>query len=237
MKPSEFKISISVESYDEKTAENYRNCYVAEKHIAYKLSKISIPNLKRLIEDLTEDCVKIQLPYLLYFPSNKPSKSVTVVPGWIRTGRFIVLNDLASSKMVIWIYSNLFRYFLKVLELFECRALSQLRICRPPCPHSLRSSHLDIKDAQCAKKMIGVKFDITSYRAWAPRGSKKDVLGTQKFNFFQKLTNMQGRLEYDLTLILCINDFFCAILSFWEQNSAHFQWTRASMMRDWKPMG
>ena len=33
MKPSEFKISISVKSYDEKPAENYRNCYVAEKRI------------------------------------------------------------------------------------------------------------------------------------------------------------------------------------------------------------
>ena len=31
MKPSEFKISISVETYDEKTTENDRNCYVAEK--------------------------------------------------------------------------------------------------------------------------------------------------------------------------------------------------------------
>ena len=31
MKPSKVKESISVESYDEKTAGNYRNCYVAEK--------------------------------------------------------------------------------------------------------------------------------------------------------------------------------------------------------------
>ena len=30
IKPSEFKTSISVESYDEKTTENYQNCYVAE---------------------------------------------------------------------------------------------------------------------------------------------------------------------------------------------------------------
>jgi len=44
MKPSEFKISIAVESYDKKTAENYRNCYVAEKRIVSKLSKVSIPN-------------------------------------------------------------------------------------------------------------------------------------------------------------------------------------------------
>ena len=39
MKPSEFKISISVESYAVKTAENYKNCYVAEKRIVDKLSK------------------------------------------------------------------------------------------------------------------------------------------------------------------------------------------------------
>ena len=44
MKPSEFKISIEVESYDGKTVENYRNCYVAEERIVFKLSKISIPN-------------------------------------------------------------------------------------------------------------------------------------------------------------------------------------------------
>ena len=44
MESSEFKISISVESYDEKTTENYRNCYVAEERIIFKLSKILIPN-------------------------------------------------------------------------------------------------------------------------------------------------------------------------------------------------
>ena len=38
MKLLEFKISISVESYDEKSAENDRNCYVAEK--AYNLQTI-----------------------------------------------------------------------------------------------------------------------------------------------------------------------------------------------------
>ena len=37
MKLSEFKISISVKNYDEKTTENYRNTYVAEKHIVSKL--------------------------------------------------------------------------------------------------------------------------------------------------------------------------------------------------------
>ena len=37
MKPSEFKIFISVESYDEQTVENYRNCYAAEIRIVSKL--------------------------------------------------------------------------------------------------------------------------------------------------------------------------------------------------------
>ena len=67
MQQSEFKILFSVESYDEKTAENYRNCYTAEKCIVFKLSKISITNLNLIahIEDLNEDCVKISRPYLL----------------------------------------------------------------------------------------------------------------------------------------------------------------------------
>ena len=42
MKPAELKISIAVESYDEETAANYWNCYVAEKQIVSKLSKILI---------------------------------------------------------------------------------------------------------------------------------------------------------------------------------------------------
>ena len=40
---SEFKISISIHSYYEKTADNYQNGCVAEKPIVAKLSKISIP--------------------------------------------------------------------------------------------------------------------------------------------------------------------------------------------------
>ena len=39
MKPSEFKISISVKSSVEKTAENYRNCYVTEKAHSYQTIK------------------------------------------------------------------------------------------------------------------------------------------------------------------------------------------------------
>ena len=59
MKPSELKISISVKSYDEKTAERYRNFYVAEKRIVFKLSMIRSLILIAQIEVLNEDCVKM----------------------------------------------------------------------------------------------------------------------------------------------------------------------------------
>ena len=42
MKPSEFKVSISSKSYDEKTAANCRNFYDAKKRIIFKKSKISM---------------------------------------------------------------------------------------------------------------------------------------------------------------------------------------------------
>ena len=42
------RIWISVKGYDEKTAEIYRNCYVVEKHIVFKLYKILIPKFDRL---------------------------------------------------------------------------------------------------------------------------------------------------------------------------------------------
>ena len=52
IKPSESKLS--VENYDEKTAENYRNCYVVEKRIASKLSKILISNFNSANQRLGE---------------------------------------------------------------------------------------------------------------------------------------------------------------------------------------
>ena len=42
--PSDFKISISIESYGEKTAGKYRKFFSSEKRIVSKLSKILIPN-------------------------------------------------------------------------------------------------------------------------------------------------------------------------------------------------
>ena len=55
MKLSEFKISFSIESYDEKTAENYRNYYVAEEHIDCKHQRYRSQILIEQIVDLNED--------------------------------------------------------------------------------------------------------------------------------------------------------------------------------------
>ena len=49
MKPSEFKISFSVESYVEKTPESCRNFYDDEESIVSELSKISVPNIVSVI--------------------------------------------------------------------------------------------------------------------------------------------------------------------------------------------
>ena len=81
MKPSEFKISLPVKIYDEKTADNYRNCYVAEKQIVFELSNIPICDiLISQIRDFNGVFVRISCVYLVYFPINRPSKSVTVGP-------------------------------------------------------------------------------------------------------------------------------------------------------------
>ena len=63
MKPSELKFSFSVESYDEKTAENYRNCYVAEEPIVSKLWKIkqTVDCAKELFKDERLSMVEIGL--------------------------------------------------------------------------------------------------------------------------------------------------------------------------------
>ena len=63
MIPSEFKISISVKSSEEKIAENYRNCYVVEKLIVSKLLKILIPYFdKQKLKTLLKMVSKFYVP-------------------------------------------------------------------------------------------------------------------------------------------------------------------------------
>ena len=57
---------------------------------------------------------KYQFHYLLLFPRNKPSKSVTV-----GSDRFIVLNDSASPKMVMKMYFNFVDYLKSFLSCFN----------------------------------------------------------------------------------------------------------------------
>ena len=104
MKSSEFKILISVEGYNEKTAVNDRNCYVVEKcclQTIYQIYRYQIWITQ--IEDLNEDGLIIAISYLLYFPRINPSKSVTV-----ELGRVIVLNDSVSTKMGIKVLLKFF---------------------------------------------------------------------------------------------------------------------------------
>ena len=75
MIPTEFKISNLIESYEEKTAENYRNCDVTEKRIISKLTKISILNFNSMNENL-ELRLYQNFTFLLYFPRNKLLKSI-----------------------------------------------------------------------------------------------------------------------------------------------------------------
>ena len=69
MKSSEFKISHSVESYHKKIVENCRNIYDAEKHIASKLSMISIPNFSNTINQRLESRVCQNFMSLLSYHS------------------------------------------------------------------------------------------------------------------------------------------------------------------------
>ena len=112
MSLSDFKMfRIAVESYDEKTAENYRNCYVAEKLIVSKLSKISIPNLystNRRKEGV--------------YTFQKISRQRALRSGWLGQARpsssFIMI-----QLVLYWTqkFISIFPDFLMVLELFECR--------------------------------------------------------------------------------------------------------------------
>ena len=132
--------------------------------------------------------------------------------------RYLDVSFITDSEETV--SSIIFLYIWEESEIWfpERWVLSQLRICKHPPPPSLRSGHLDMKDAQCVlKKMISVKFHMTPYRVWSPQAPKRAQITPQKFNSLQKWPNIQGRLELIFcTWNFCMNDFFCAILSFWD---------------------
>ena len=95
MKLSEFKVSISVASYDEKTAENYWNCYVAESCVVSKMLKVSILNFISANRKLEWRLCR-NFTSLYFILSEKwaiKQHHRRVGPGW-----FIVLNDSANAS-------------------------------------------------------------------------------------------------------------------------------------------
>ena len=126
MKPSEFKISISVESYEEKTAENYQNCNVVEKLIVSQLFKTSIPNFDSTHWSLEWILCQVLILYLFYFLRIKLSKTVKLRSG--RAGSSFQMNwpdawrsslVLSSPNMGIQIDLDFFRFSLKVLPMYD----------------------------------------------------------------------------------------------------------------------
>ena len=98
MKQSKFEISFSVESYDKKKLLiNGQNCYVAEKHVVSKLSKLSISrcqNSRLIIEEII----------IINFRQIDRQRAL-----W--SGRLIILNDKDGLKMHMKIYSHFPDFF------------------------------------------------------------------------------------------------------------------------------
>ena len=97
---AEPKIFHSIKSYDEKTAENYQNYYAVEKRIVSKMTKISIPNCNN---NKLKPCIKIvsKFDIHIYYIFGKINRQTALLSGRVGTGRFMVLKNSASFKMVI----------------------------------------------------------------------------------------------------------------------------------------
>ena len=119
MKPSELKIYISLEKYDEKNCWKLLNCYVAEKRIVSKLSMISIPNLIKKFENLNEDCVKISRPYLICFPKAVEKRRDRAGTGRVGPTPMIFIFDRAAIQPTAVIKANLGSSFPDITWLFR----------------------------------------------------------------------------------------------------------------------
>ena len=120
MKLSEFKFSISVETYDEKTAENDRNCYFADKAHSFQTITDISPKFKKKHKFMTWMKIVFKFHAPILYSSREISRQIALRSGRVGSNQFIISNDSASSIMIIKIYLNFFRFFSKVLELFEC---------------------------------------------------------------------------------------------------------------------
>ena len=93
MKPSEFKISFSVKSYDKKLLKITEIAMLRKSPQFSNYQRYRFQILIAQIGVFNEDCVKISNPDLIYFQRNMPSNSVTT-----GSGRFIILSDSTSPN-------------------------------------------------------------------------------------------------------------------------------------------
>ena len=78
----------------------------------------------------------------------------------------------------------------------------------------LRSGHLDIKDAQCAKTKEVLKKPYHIISRFRVMSVKKERYDRPKIKFSSIVAKFAGKIGIDLTLIFRINVFFCASLSY-----------------------
>ena len=110
MKPSEFKISISVESYNEKLLKITKILTLPKSRQFPNYQRYRSQILIAQIQDIHMRYVKNS--YHINFSRNELSKSVTVGSGW-----FIVLNDSACRN---WSYKFIYIFFDLLLRFQSC---------------------------------------------------------------------------------------------------------------------
>ena len=127
------------------------------------------------------------------------------------TLRFIVYQD---QILIIWFHlsiSNSVVLISDYLQIYYLWLFPNQGYADPP---PLRSGHFDIKDAQWAetKYMLNISYHIISRFRFM--GVQMGRYGRPKIQFSSKVAKFAEKIGIDLTLIFCIYDFFCAILSF-----------------------
>ena len=80
----------------------------------------------------------------------------------------------------------------------------------------LRSSHLNIKNAQCIKNKFGRKISCHTISCLGAAAVQNRRFGRPKIPISSKVAKFAGQIGIDLALIFCIYDFSFVILNFWD---------------------
>ena len=81
-------------------------------------------------------------------------------------------------------------------------------------PPTLRSSHLDIKYAQCAENKDGHKISYHIISRLDAMSNQMGRFGSLKIKFSSKVAKFASKIGIDLTFNFCTHDILCAILIF-----------------------